>query len=142
MAYTDKQKLKIVSSASHLVATTDDSVVSIASRSGVSIRTIYNWVKESEELANIWFDACTTRAHKYWHEMKTIADNIEEFWTDHDGSLKERQQAVNRAKFRCDICLKFAAQLAPEYFSDKSKELKEIQKDMEEIKKKLFEKSN
>ena len=140
MSYTDEEKLSLVSSVSKQIADTDKSVVDIAINVGVSIRTIYNWIGQTESLADIYIDGCTTRAHRYWHQMKEIVDNIEEFWTDHEGSLKERQQAVNKAKFRCEMYIRFASQLAPDIFSDRAKELKELQKDMEEIKRRLNEK--
>lgn len=138
--HTAEQKLDITTKAAVQIAESNLPLETIANSLGISPQTFDVWSKKDEAIAEIYFDACTTRAYKYYTKAVEALESIEDFWTDHEGKVKERQQSVNKCKFQFESYRHLAADLAPEKFGERAKELRELLRDMEEIKRKLDDK--
>lgn len=133
-------RLELIIKASQRIADTDEAAENIAKNLGTTVQSLDYWAETSEELADIYYDANVTRACRYYTLAKECLENIEEFWTDEKGSIKERQQSVNIKKFKFEKWMYLAGQLSPEKFGDRAKDIREIQRDIDELKKRLDDK--
>ncbi len=139
MGYSAEEKLLTMQKFAELVSRTNKTIYDVAVLCGHYPSTFHSWANADENLASIMQKSYLNRAYRYLKEAQEIFDELDCFWVDNLGNTKERHSAVNKAAHQVDNRYKWAGWLAPSLFGDNSKELKQIMKDMEEIKKRLAE---
>lgn len=123
---TDAQRKRIVAAVSRLLDETDQPLEQICADCGINPYSIYRWASLYPDLDEIFQCARTTRAHRYFTHAKTLVDNIDDFWTAEDGTVRERQQSVNKAKFQSEKYLGWAAQYSPSTCSSLAKQIADL----------------
>lgn len=139
--HTPEQRAEIMERAVERISKTEESIYDIAYSLGISPSTLDRWSTLDEELGVMFNDACLDRAWRYYKNAAEKLEKIQEFYTDYDkfglGHERERQQSVNKAKFQFESYRRMAADMAPQRFGDRAKELKEMLAVMLDIHKKL-----
>ena len=143
--YTVDELLERYNKTCDDIACSDDTIDSISSRYDLSYYYLHRLADKYELFRERLEDALTRRAVRLYDKCLEIVDNIEEFWDapvldvrgDERLLRKERVSAVNRAKLQIDHYERRCAMMCPMLFGDKSKEIKEIQKSILELKAKL-----
>ncbi len=137
--FTQKQKAKFVELYCKDLESTTIPTVEIAEKLGFTQGCIYVWCEKDEKLGALLRKASLTRADRYMAEYERIASGEPVFWYDEKGRKKECMTADRHIKMRLEALRLWAAALAPDRWSDISKEVKAMLKDMAAIRKKMEE---
>lgn len=129
------------SKACHLIGTTEADISIICKDAGTSYYKMYMQAEHNEEMRTMLESALVDRAMLFFEHSKKIVDSIEEFWEtivvnragEHQVK-RERSNAAQTAKLKVDFYMRACEMFAPMIFGDKSKELREVQKGLEELK--------
>ena len=145
--FTDQEKGELVLKYCEQIANTCMPIIDICESLTVDPTLLTYWIKSNPEWQEMWEAARICRAHRYRKEADELIDNatIKEVFKGRYGSTdyeeeKESKSALNKALHRAARRDQHSAIFAPEIYGSYAKEIKELQKSIDEIAKKITDK--
>lgn len=135
--YSEEQKNKIFNVICNEIEHSSITITKICKQNDIAFRTVQRWSYDNEEWDKTLVEAMAQRAWRYAEEGIGIIDNAPTYFEDVQGNKRDSNASVNKAKYQAEFRLKLAETLAPDTFGNLRPLLKQIEKDMAEIKKKL-----
>lgn len=122
MAYSDKDKTKIINEICERV-TNGEALRNICNEDGqISSTTFYEWLDDDEDKQERYTRAGKDRANHIFEDILDIADNQEkDVLEDKDGNEYINHNVINRAKIRIDARKWMLGKMDPTKYADTSK---------------------
>lgn len=141
--YTSEEKLELLKKWAEKVGGTEIPISEICLELGVWAGTIDIWAKNDPELGKIYNSAAKQRAWAYADKAHKIIAEAQAFYDyemlTRDGArytvVRECNSIINKARFHVDTLFKLASVLAPDTFGDLRYEIKQIHKEINDLKK-------
>jgi len=136
------QKILIFDACIAAVNKSLDAFTKTAKSHGISHKQLAEWSEELPAKFEDYEIAKTNRAMSYICDARKIIDDVEIYYTTKHGETRDSTAAVKKAQSQVDLRIRLAASLDPATWSDMRHEVKQIQKDLRELKASLDANNN
>lgn len=119
MAYSEKEKEKIITKVCDRVANGEALRTILAEKNMIDKNTFYIWIDADPSKSEQYARSCAERAESMFEDILNIADNQEEDTIVVNGVEMVNHNSINRARLRVDARKWALSKLMPKKYGDK-----------------------